>query len=304
MDAIQKQLQQYAQSPTFQQHYHQLVADTLADADVRQFLSAHQEQVNDEVLRKSHAKLYEYVQEKKRIATSGQSQNPGFTPVLLWHPAGYVDIAYEPTEAFLAAEQQRQLKKLVQAMDMPKDIEQAQFSQLDITPERRTAILAAEEFVRQFQHDRRKGLYVYGDFGVGKTYLLGAIANSLVKQYHVPVILAHFPSLVVELKQSLGQQTTGDKLAVIKQAPVLFLDDIGAETMTPWVRDDVLAILLEYRMKQQLPTLFSSNKSFAELEQHLRSARNEVDEVKAKRLMQRFSALSTEVHMGGVNRRH
>ena len=85
---------------------------------------------------------------------------------------------------------------------------------------------------------------------------------------------------------------------------MLFLDDIGAETMTPWVRDDVLAILLEYRMKQQLPTLFSSNKSFAELEQHLRSARNEVDEVKAKRLMQRFSALSTEVHMGGVNRRH
>ena len=31
---------------------------------------------------------------------------------------------------------------------------------------------------------------------------------------------------------------------------------------------------------------------------------NEVDEVKAKRLMQRFSALSTEVHMGGVNCRH
>ena len=40
----------------------------------------------------------------------------------------------------------------------------------------------------------------------------------------------------------------------IKQAEVLILDDIGAEQSTPWVRDEILQVILQYRMQEDLPT--------------------------------------------------
>ncbi len=47
------------------------------------------------------------------------------------------------------------------------------------------------------------------------------------------------------------------------------LDDIGAESMTSWVRDEVIGTVLQHRMSQ-LPTFFSSNFSPDELKHHLR----------------------------------
>ena len=35
------------------------------------------------------------------------------------------------------------------------------------------------------------------------------------------------------------------------------IDDIGAESMTSWIRDDVLSVILQYRMQEQLVTTFS-----------------------------------------------
>lgn len=32
------------------------------------------------------------------------------------------------------------------------------------------------------------------------------------------------------------------------------IDDIGAESMTSWIRDDVLSVILQYRMQEQLVT--------------------------------------------------
>ena len=46
---------------------------------------------------------------------------------------------------------------------------------------------------------------------------------------------------------------------MLKTSPILMLDDIGAESNSAWFRDEILMIVLEYRMMQELPTFFSSN---------------------------------------------
>ena len=60
----------------------------------------------------------------------------------------------------------------------------------------------------------------------------------------------------------------------IKQAEVLILDDIGAEQSTPWVRDEVLQVILQYRMQEDLPTFFTSNFNFEDLEKHFAKGKN------------------------------
>ena len=57
------------------------------------------------------------------------------------------------------------------------------------------------------------------------------------------------------------------------RANILMLDDIGAEEVTPWVR---MKSLDHYRMvhEHELPTFFSSNFDYSELEHHLSITRD------------------------------
>ena len=70
------------------------------------------------------------------------------------------------------------------------------------------------------------------------------------------------------------------------------LDDIGAEEVTPWVRDSI-GPLLHYRMVHELPTFFSSNFDYSELEHHLAMTRDGEEKTKAARIIERVKSLST-----------
>ena len=81
------------------------------------------------------------------------------------------------------------------------------------------------------------------------------------------------------------------------------LDDIGAEEITPWVRDEVLGPLLHYRMVHKLPTFFSSNFNFEELEFHLSKTRQGAEITKASRIMERIKTITEDYELEGKNYR-
>ena len=83
-------------------------------------------------------------------------------------------------------------------------------------------------------------------------------------------------------------------------APLLLLDDIGAEYLTAWSRDEVMEPILQYRMDQNLPTFFTSNYSIDEIEKHFII---NGDKMKAKRIIERIKQVSDEVELVGKNRR-
>lgn len=80
------------------------------------------------------------------------------------------------------------------------------------------------------------------------------------------------------------------------------LDDIGAETMSSWTRDEIIGTILHYRMSEQLPTFMSSNFNYDELQHHLSyTQRGEKEVVKAGRIMERIKALTIPVALQGKN---
>ena len=117
--------------------------------------------------------------------------------------------------------------------------------------------------------------------------------------------MVHFPSFAVEMRNSIKQNNTGEKLDAIKRAPILMLDDVGAGAMTTWVRDDILGVILEYRMQEELPTFFSSNFSMDELQNnHLAiNVQGDNEPLKAARIMERIKYLSREIEMEVKNLR-
>ena len=90
----------------------------------------------------------------------------------------------------------------------------------------------------------------------------------------------------------------------IKKIPLLSIDDIGAEKLTDWARDEVLGNILQYRMDNGLPTFFTSNLTIKELEGHLQITNSNADKIKARRILERISFLALEVVLIGTNRRN
>ena len=105
------------------------------------------------------------------------------------------------------------------------------------------------------------------------------------------------------MKESFSTNYT-EKFDIIKKTPLLLLDDIGAEYLTAWGRDEVLEPILQYRMDEELPTFFTSNLDLKQLETHLSVINNSVDKLKARRIIERIKQLSIPIELVGKDFRN
>ena len=81
---------------------------------------------------------------------------------------------------------------------------------------------------------------------------------------------------------------------------ILLLDDIGAEYLTEWSRDEILEPILNYRMENNLATFFTSNYSIDELEKHFSLGGNSL---RSRRILDRIKTLAKEVDLISESRR-
>lgn len=191
----------------------------------------------------------------------------------------------------------------VQIFDIAKDIKNASIKNIYTNDKNRIEIIKAiKNFINEYKKGTNpKGIYLHGSFGSGKTYLISALFNELAKNGTTSVII-HIPELLRSLKDSFSTDYS-EKFYLLKHTPLLLLDDIGAEYLTAWGRDEVIEPILQYRMDQHLPTFFTSNFTILELEKHFTTASNSIDKVKARRIIERIKQLSIEVELISKNLR-
>ncbi len=309
MEPMNQILSRLLHRKDFQQRYEQLKKEILSHKEVREFLRKHENEVTKEMIDRSLMKLYEFVEQSKNCGqclSLQQCKNllQGYHPRLVLQ-GNAIDVQYDRCPAKVKYDERKRQEALIQSIFVPREILQASLSDIDLTDEgRMKAIELAEQFVSRYEPGKKmKGLYLYGSFGVGKTYILGAIANALAKK-NIPSLIVYVPEFFRELKSSLQDQTINEKLEYVKKVPILMLDDIGAESMSSWVRDDLLGPILQYRMLENLPTFFTSNFDLQQLAHHLTySQRGEEEQMKAARIMERIRYLAQPVEIKGRNRR-
>lgn len=191
----------------------------------------------------------------------------------------------------------------VQVFDVAKDIKNASIKNIYTNDKNRIEIIKAiKNFINEYKKGNNpKGIYLHGSFGSGKTYLISALFNELAKSGTTSVII-HTPELLRSLKDSFSTDYS-EKFYLLKHTPLLLLDDIGAEYLTAWGRDEVIEPILQYRMDEGLPTFFTSNFTILELEKHFTTVSNSIDKVKARRIIERIKQLSVEVELISKNLR-
>lgn len=118
----------------------------------------------------------------------------------------------------------------------------------------------AEDFANAPQG---RWLVMWGERGAGKSHLCAAVDNHL-QQGGTPSLFITMPDLLASLRQAMDlqtnteQETYSGRMNLFQKAPVLILDDLGAETGSAW-SDGVLFQILDYRYRNRLPTMIATN---------------------------------------------
>ena len=186
--------------------------------------------------------------------------------------------------------------------DISRNLADIDLSNIEYTPEQKQLYLALAAILYE---KSQRGLYICGDLGVGKTYLCTALANSLVKKGK-KVAFVKVSNFFNEMKGyfSTAAEMVDRNISILKNAEYLFLDDIGSETVSEFVRDDVLFRILDNRLENSLVTIFTSNLNKEELLKHYQYDRKEKSNLmNARRLLERIDILSDNFVLSGPNMR-
>lgn len=308
MKPIQMSIQRLMkEKKDFKQRHEAIKREVLQNERVIHFLEKHPE-ITERTIEKRLNRLYEFITQSVQCDKCDSYQSchnllQGYTPKLeYWNDD--IHISYEKCPNRLQYEQVVEKQRLIKSLYMPKEILQAKMSNLYIDATRTEAIKAIDQFIEEARTRLpKRGLYFSGPFGVGKTYLLGAIANEL-QSLQISSTIIYMPEFVREIHSSIENNTVQEKITLFKEAEVLMLDDIGAENLSAWFRDEVLGAILQYRMMENLPVFFTSNYTMDQLETVLATtSKGAVEKVKAGRIMERIKQVSREIVVGGENRR-
>ena len=200
-----------------------------------------------------------------------------------------VTLSYESCKKKL----DEQYKENISLYDLPISLKNANMKDILLDGNRKEVLKEVQAFYKDYLAGKNpKGLYLVGNFGTGKSYIIAALFNALAKD-GVKSVIVHTSELIRGLKESFDTDYA-DRFDLFKNAEILLLDDIGSENVTAWSRDEVIEPLLQYRMDNHKTTFFTSNFDFDGLYKHFDINGSGV---KSERIMNRVKALSKEVKL-------
>ena len=119
--------------------------------------------------------------------------------------------------------------------------------------------------------DGGESLFIHGPTGTGKTWLMSAMMRTEAERdIDIRQEFATFPRMMLDIRDTMRPQSEQTEAGIVRRysrVKRLYLDDIGAEKTSEYVRT-TLYLILEARQSQPR-TVLTSNLSLAEIaEQH------------------------------------
>lgn len=127
-------------------------------------------------------------------------------------------------------------------------------------------IRAAFEKIKQ----SRRGMYIHGEVGTGKTHIAFALAAEAAKKGW-PATFYNTTELLREIRMDFDRDAYSKKRIedyLLSFEGLLFLDDIGSEKMTDWV-GETFYLIVNRRYNAMLPTIFTSNFGVSDIAERI-----------------------------------
>jgi len=261
--------------------------------------------LSDDELMKYTSKLKQASEELKNSKEDDRcliNEIPGFifTPYVV---DGILNFTYKASNSKEQELKDVEYLKQGYKFEVSKTVRNAKMSEIFTNDKNRIDLIKwVTKFIKDFKEGKTtRGLYLSGNFGSGKSYIISAMMNELVKD-GFSCAMIYYPEFLRILKSSFKTDFE-DQFDYARKSDLLLLDDIGAENITDWSRDEILGPILQYRMDNNLATFFTSNLTKEELEIHLSEGKQSIDKLKAKRIIERINYLTDELKLISKNQR-
>jgi DNA replication protein DnaC len=143
---------------------------------------------------------------------------------------------------------------------------------IGLNEERRRNLAEAFQLAQKYAENPEGWLILLGGYGSGKTHLASAIANRCLAR-GMPTLFLVVPDLLDYLRVAFNpnsEVTFDERFNQIRQIPLLILDDLGAQSATPWAQEKLYQIL-NSRYNLRLPTVITSNHRLEDIDIRIRS---------------------------------
>jgi DNA replication protein DnaC len=141
-----------------------------------------------------------------------------------------------------------------------------------LQPDELKSLQKAIKAAHAFAEKPRGWIVLMGGFGSGKTHLAAAIANYRAGLGDPPLFVM-VPDLLDHLRATFSPSSSvafDRRFDEIRTASLLVLDDLGTQSMTPWVREKLYQ-LFNYRYNAELPTVITTSDTLDEMDARIRS---------------------------------
>ncbi len=146
-----------------------------------------------------------------------------------------------------------------------------------LTADQQTALSNAYELAMRYADTPRGWLLLIGPYGSGKSHLAAAIANYRMTVHAEQAMMITAPDLLDHLRMTYAPNATvayDTLFDQVRNAPLLVLDDLGAESPTPWAREKLYQ-LFNHRHTRRLPTVITTNIDVEAMDERIRSRLND-----------------------------
>ncbi len=129
-------------------------------------------------------------------------------------------------------------------------------------------VIEAKEFINDFAKPyNRRNLLIYGNPGVGKTFLANCIAKELLDKFHNVLYLTalHLFDILERYKFSNDKFTLSSDYDMILDCDLLIIDDLGTELSTTFTNSQLYMCINERHLRGK-STVISTNLSFEALQ--------------------------------------
>lgn len=131
-----------------------------------------------------------------------------------------------------------------------------------------------KDFDNKFSYcfDKRESLFITGACGTGKTHLAVALGKYAMENKNPELMVSdskfiNYPEFVIDIKCSFGESAHKSMQRLITDIAggFIILDDICTSKNPTPIDVDALYLIVNDRYQRQIPTIYTSNLSIAEI---------------------------------------
>lgn len=152
-----------------------------------------------------------------------------------------------------------------------------------------------EKWANEYPNGQFRDLVMTGSTGLGKTFLLRAMAERLIERDVNVLIISAYRMLEMVRKSYFGND---ESAAELLDAEVLMIDDLGSEPLMQNITVEQLFNLLNERQNHQLSTVISTNLDMAKIRE--RYTERIASRLRDNRNCKILNLLGRDIRVGGT----